>query len=183
VVQRRSGAVVGALCAVALLLAGCLTHGGSDGRPAPAAPVVVRAVVARHVDGDTFHATLPGGEDETIRLIGVNTPEWTTEHEPYGEDASRFTRSSLPPGTVVWLETDVGLRDKYGRLLAYVWLSPPQEASDATIRARMFNARLLLEGYAQLMTVPPDVRYADAFVPLQADARLAHRGLWGLPSR
>lgn len=181
--QTRSRSVSAAVCAAALLLAGCSVPGVAAEVPATAAPVVVRAVVARHVDGDTFHATLPGDRDETVRLIGVDTPEWTTEHEPYGEEASRFTRSSLPPGTVVWLETDVGLRDKYGRMLAYVWLSPPPDASDATVRAKMFNARLLVEGYAQLMTVPPDVRYAGAFVPLQADARLARRGLWGLPSR
>jgi len=62
-----------------------------------------------------------------------------------------------------------------------VWLSPPTSRSAAEVRAKMFNAELLIQGYAQLMTIPPDVKYVDMFVPLQAAARDASRGLWGLP--
>jgi len=53
---------------------------------------------------------------------------------------------------------DVQERDKYGRLLAYVWLEPPEDGSEAEVRARMFSALLLTEGYAQVLTVPPNVR-------------------------
>lgn len=149
---------------------------------AATAPSVLRAVVSRNVDGDTIHVTMPDGGDEKIRLIGVNTPESTIRHEPYGKEASNYTKGRLPVGTVVWLETDVQLRDRYGRILAYVWLRPPRSASPAEVRANMFNAELLLKGFAQLMTIPPDVAYADVFRPMQSEAREAARGLWALPT-
>jgi len=142
---------------------------------------LIEATVSRNVDGDTLHVLTSSGATEKVRFIGVNTPESTIEHEPYGEEASNYTKKRLPVGTRVWLETDVGLRDRYGRLLAYVWLSPPASGSAAEVRAKMFNAELLIEGYAQLMTIPPDIKYVDVFVPLQAAARDASRGLWGLP--
>jgi len=142
---------------------------------------LIAATVSRNVDGDTLHVLTSSGATEKVRFIGVNTPESTIEHEPYGKEASSYTKKRLPVGTRVWLETDVGLRDRYGRLLAYVWLSPPTSRSAAEVRAKMFNAELLIRGYAQLMTVPPDVKYVDLFVPLQAAARDASRGLWALP--
>jgi hypothetical protein len=77
----------------------------------------------------------------------------------------------------------VELRDQYGRLLAYVWLEEPKgEADGKQIRDHMFNARLLLDGYVQQMTFPPNVRYVDYFNVYQAEAREAGRGLWGLGS-
>jgi micrococcal nuclease len=136
--------------------------------------------VARVVDGDTIHVTMPDGTDETIRFIGVNTPESTTRHEPFGKEASDYAKRRLPEGLTVWLEVDVDLRDKYGRMLAYVWLERPTSITADEIRAKMFNAQLLIEGYAQLMTIPPDVRYVDDFTPLQAEARKANKGLWAL---
>jgi micrococcal nuclease len=149
------------------------TGAGEIGRP-------IEVRVSKNVDGDTIHVTMPDGTDEKVRFIGVNTPESTIEHEPYGKEASDYTKSRLPVGTRVWLETDVQLRDRYGRILAYVWLTPPGDTSDATIRSGMFNAELLLKGYAELMTIPPDVRYVDAFRPMAAEARNANRGLWAL---
>jgi micrococcal nuclease len=68
----------------------------------------------------------------------------------------------------VRLETDVQSRDRYGRLLAYVWVGDV-----------MVNAELLRRGYAQVMTVPPNVRHQELFVKLQRDARESERGLWG----
>lgn len=61
----------------------------------------------------------------------------------------------------MWFELDAQERDQYGRLLAYVWLAPPRDTSEAEVRAKMFNAPLLIEGYAQVLTVPPNVKYAD----------------------
>jgi micrococcal nuclease len=142
-----------------------------------------QVTVARVVDGDTIHVTMPDGTDETVRFIGVNTPESTTRHEPYGEEASAYAKSRLPKGLTVWLELDARERDKYGRLLAYVWLAPPSSDAASEVRAKMFNAQLLLEGYAQLMTIPPDVRYVDVFTPMQAEAREADKGLWALPAK
>ncbi len=121
---------------------------------------------------------------ERIRLIGVDTPE--SEDNPkaerdaertgqslsfifaLGQKAKEFTKSYLQRGTNVSLELDVQQRDKYGRLLAYVYLP------DGT----MLNALLLKEGYAQVMTIPPNVKYAEMFLQIQAEARGNNRGLW-----
>ncbi|WP_243113859.1 thermonuclease family protein [Desulfofundulus salinus] len=98
--------------------------------------------------------------------------------EPYGKEAAAYTKSRLD-GRKVWLEKDVTERDKYGRLLVYVWLSPPKDDGEAVVRTKMFNAELLLQGCAQVMTVPPNVKYADLFAKLQQEAREAEKGLWG----
>jgi micrococcal nuclease len=185
---------------LAMIATGCAAPGATT-RSSPAAPApttsapepgpasligasrIIQATVSRNVDGDTLHVRTSAGVTEKVRFIGVNTPESTIKHQPYGKEASNYTKRRLPVGTRVWLETDVGLRDRYGRLLAYVWLAPPVSGDPAEVRAKMFNAELLIEGYAQLMTIPPDVKYADAFVPLQSEARDASRGLWGLPAK
>lgn len=142
---------------------------------------LITAKVTRVVDGDTIHVSIDG-KDETVRLIGVDTPE--THHpsqpvEPYGPEAESFTRSQLD-GKTVYLEKDVQERDKYGRLLAYVWLEKPTEFNDQEVRAKMFNARLLLDGYAQLLTIPPNVKYVDYFRQYQTEAREGNKGLWAL---
>ncbi|PTX63187.1 micrococcal nuclease [Melghirimyces profundicolus] len=127
------------------------------------------AKVIRVIDGDTLSVRMEG-RIEKVRLIGVNTPE--TNHpkigaEVYGKEASRFTTKHLA-GKDVRLETDVEERDQYGRLLAYVWLGD-----------ELFNAMLLEEGMAQVMTVPPNVRYQEKFLRLQREAREKEKGLWG----
>ncbi|MBE0448226.1 MAG: thermonuclease family protein [Actinobacteria bacterium] len=143
----------------------------------------IEALVVRVVDGDTIQITL-NGKKEKVRLIGVDTPE--TKHpskpvEAYGKQAEEYTRSKLS-GRTVFLELDVQERDKYGRVLAYVWLTQPSKISDSEIRAKMFNAHLLLDGYAQLATYPPNVKYVDHFTKYQVEARNADRGLWGVPT-
>lgn len=110
-------------------------------------------------------------KNERVRLIGVDTPETvhpTRGEEPYGREASNFTKDQLTDQTVR-LEFDVEERDKYGRLLAYVWLDE-----------QMFNETLLQEGYAQLATYPPNVKYVERFKTAQKEARQAERGLWGM---
>jgi micrococcal nuclease len=156
------------------------TSSGPTTRETSAVAGLIEVRVSRHTDGDTLRVTMPDGTEEKVRFIGVNTPESTTKHEPYGEEAAAYTKRRLPIGTRVWLETDVQLRDKYGRILAYIWLSPPADDGDAAVRAGMFNAELLLQGYAELMTIPPDVKYVDLFRPMAAEARSANLGLWGL---
>lgn len=138
-------------------------------------------LVVRVADGDTVRVRLDAGDEVKVRFIGVDTPESTFQHEPYGKEASRFTKRELL-GKRVWLELDVGHRDRYDRLLAYVWTAPPGPRDERDLREHMFNARLLVEGYAQMMTVPPNVAYADRFRPLQAEARREERGLWALPA-
>src|SRR3990172_3236320 len=106
--------------------------------------------VLRIADGDTFVCRFPDWKDEKIRLIGVNTPETSHQKkgvEYYGKKAKEFTKNTLS-GKRVKLELDMQPRDRYGRLLAYVYLE------DGTF----FNALLVQEGYAQVMTVPPNVK-------------------------
>ena len=82
----------------------------------------------------------------------------------------------------VWLQTDVGALDRYNRMLAYVWLEEPSKKdmdnNESAIRAKMFNAKLLLDGYAQVMTVQPNSRYSEIFVRFQREAREEKKGLW-----
>ena len=115
------------------------------------------------------------GKEDRVRFIGMDTPE---KGRPYFTEATNYARTHLD-GKTVWLELDVDERDRYGRLLAYVWLTAPSTWSDGEIRAQMFNAKSLLDGYAATATFPPNVRYVDDFRRYQAEAREAGRGLWG----
>ncbi|MBS3938697.1 MAG: thermonuclease family protein [Peptococcaceae bacterium] len=135
------------------------------------------AQVTSITDGDTIRVRLQSGQEERVRLIGVDTPESTTQIEPFGREASAFTKKHLE-GKTVHLELDVSERDRFGRLLAYVWLEPPTDDSVAEVRAKMFNARLLLEGFANLMTIAPNVKYSEMFVSFEREARNTNRGLW-----
>lgn len=145
-------------------------------RPQVAAQTLSQALVIRIIDGDTIEVTI-GSSRDRVRFIGVDTPEATTRVEPYGREATAFTRQWLD-GHSIWLEHDVEIRDRYGRRLAYVWLQQPKDRSVLEVRTRMFNATLLAEGYAQLLTVPPNVRYVDVFRALQTGTRQQGKGLW-----
>ena len=141
--------------------------------------------VSRVVDGDTIDVMFENGaKPERVRLIGVDTPE--TKHpnrgiEYYGKEASDFTTTALL-NRDVWLQFDVGPRDRYQRLLGYVWTEKPNDGmNEQEIREKMFNARLLLDGYAQVMTIQPNSKYADIFVKFQREARENNRGLWDKP--
>ena len=134
-------------------------------------PVALDGVVVRVVDGDTVHVRL-GDRVEKVRYIGVNTPEIhhpRKGEQPGGPEAHAVNRR-LIDGKRVRLELDVQPRDRYGRMLAYVWVGP-----------MMINAELVRLGYAQVMTVPPNVRHQALFLKLQRDAREAGRGLHLLP--
>lgn len=174
-IRRLASAALLAVSALVMILGadGCV------GRAVASAPEVTRATVVRHTDGDTAIFVLADGATEKVRLIGVDTPEVNGEEEPFGAEASAYTAEAMPGGATVWLQTDVDLRDRYGRLLAYVWLERPAAGGREEARERMLNARLLLDGYAQTLTVPPNVAYAEDFVEFQAEAREAGLGLWG----
>lgn len=150
-----------------------------ESEPAPEPAVsTVRAEVVRVVDGDTAVFKLHDGAEEKVRFIGVDTPESTNEVEAYGKEASNYTADVLTPGRIVFLEEDVEQRDRYGRLLAYVWLSEPKSLEDSEVRSKLFNAQLALDGYAQSMTIQPNSKYASKFAIYVAEARSADRGLW-----
>jgi micrococcal nuclease len=128
----------------------------------------LEGLVVRVVDGDTIHVRV-ADRVEKVRYIGVNTPE--IHHPQKGEEpggrAALEVNRTLVNGRRVRLETDVQARDRYGRLLAYVWVGEV-----------MVNAELVRRGYAQVMTIPPNVRHQALFLKLQRDARAAERGLW-----
>ena len=121
------------------------------------------ARVERVVDGDTL---VLEGVGKT-RLIGVDTPEVFGGVECFGRQASAYARRQLA-GRGVRYTVGREERDRYGRVLVYVWLGD----------GRSFNALLLSRGYAQPLTVPPNDDYARAFVRLARRARARGEGLW-----
>ena len=150
-----------------LLLAGC--GGGQAAKSGGRA-----AQVERVTDGDTVRLVGLG----RVRLIGVDTPEVFGGAECYGREASAFVKRLLPPGRRVRYRVGVEPRDRYGRLLAYVWLED----------GRFLNLLLADEGYALPLTIPPNVDYADRFVAAARRAQERKRGLWlacndGQPAR
>jgi len=139
---------------------------GSD--EAPGATLSGRVV--RVVDGDTVRVALAGGV-ERVRYIGVDTPESVKPGTPvqcYAHKASA-ENARLVGGRRVRLVLDVEPRDRFGRLLAYVY-----RADDGVF----VNAQLVRRGFARPLTIPPDVRFAARFRALAAQARRDHRGLW-----
>ncbi|MFL0197415.1 thermonuclease family protein [Clostridium sp. WILCCON 0269] len=135
------------------------------------------ATVTKGVDGDVVCVKFEDGKQAKVRFIGINAPESTTKHEKYGEEAFNYTKSQLV-GKTVYLEKDTSNTDSYGRLLRYVWLSPPIQINEAEVRNKMFNAILASEGYAEQMTVSPNVRYANYFKTFCEEARVSSKGLW-----
>jgi micrococcal nuclease len=170
----RRKARVAALLAAALLAAGALTFApGCALRrhdPAGAAPAGSATVVS-DVDGDTITVRLAGHE-ERVRLLGIDTPETKDPRKPvqcFGHEASQHTAALLPPGTKVRLVRDVEARDRYGRLLAYVY-----RASDGLF----VNLDLAEQGFASLLTYPPNVAHEPELAAAVAHARAADLGLW-----
>jgi len=159
--------------AVALALAAC----GDLSRSMPAVPAspvrqpvgpAESARVLRAIDGDTIEV-LRQGQRTRVRYIGVNTPESVAPDRPiecWGKEASERNRQ-LVEGREVRLERDVSETDRFGRLLRYVWIGDD-----------LINARLVQEGYAEVSTFPPDVRYQELFLMQERSAREQHRGLW-----
>lgn len=126
--------------------------------------------VRRIIDGDTVELS----DGRLVRYIGVDAPEsrrreggqWVEDPEPFAAAATEANRA-LVAGRRVRLEYDAQRLDRYGRTLAYVY-----------VEDRMVNEALLAHGYAELLTIPPNVRYAERFREAVAQARRAGRGLW-----
>jgi micrococcal nuclease len=145
---------------------------------------LLQATIVRWTDGDTVAARL-GASAARVRLIGIDTPEASASGRAarqaaelnrdvativaLGRAAKAAAERLAPPGTAVRVELDVQTRDRYGRLLAYLWLHD----------GRMINEELVRAGYAMVLTVPPNVKYADRLLRAQQDARGNRRGLWG----
>jgi micrococcal nuclease len=125
--------------------------------------------VVRALDGDTV-VVADGNRRQTIRLLGVDTPETHHPRKPvqcFGPEAAVFTQSHLE-GQWVRLEDDVERHDIYGRRLAYVYLD-----------GRLFEDTLLTRGFARLLVIEPNHAHARAMLDEELDAKAARVGLWG----
>jgi len=113
-------------------------------------------------DGDTI--VLRNGE--TVRYIGIDTPE---RDDPFYREATRANREMLEGGRIR-LECDHDRRDRYGRMLAYVWVD-----------TLMLNAELIRMGFASVYLFAPNLKYRDRFIALQREARQRGEGIWSVP--
>jgi micrococcal nuclease len=131
----------------------------------------VEASLVKVTDGDTIVVRL-NGKRERVRLIGIDTPE--TRHSPRGpeplaDEATAALRRLLANANIL-LRFDAEERDRYGRLLAYVY----------THDGEFVNAAMLREGWARPLRIPPNVRHAKAFERIAADARRRDAGIWAI---
>jgi micrococcal nuclease len=123
-------------------------------------------LVAKVIDGDTIELS----DGSRIRYIGINTPETVDPRRPvqcFGKEASAANKS-LVEGNYIRLVRDISDRDKYDRLLRYIYLE------DGTF----VNLTLVAQGYAQVSTYPPDIAHTKEFQAAQAEAKALGRGLW-----
>jgi micrococcal nuclease len=151
---------------------GCGSDGGS---PELSGPIAAR--VTHVVDGDTIDVALPGGDEDTVRYIGIDTPETVKPDTPVqcGGPEAHEANERLVGGRTVTLRFDAEHRDVYGRLLAYVYL--PGRGPGG--RPLFVNAELVRRGLARTLTIPPNDSFASLFARLAARAGALGRGLWG----
>lgn len=134
---------------------------------------VVDATVIKNIDGDTMKVKLENGKEETVRFLLIDTPE--TKHpslgvQPFGPEASDYVKKYAGEGKKVQLELDVSERDKYGRLLAYVWVD-----------GQMLNRMLVEQGLARVAYVyAPNTKYVDYLQDVQSKAQIAKKGIWSV---
>ena len=136
----------------------------------PVGPTAPGVVVA-HVDGDTLVVRVDGN-DETVRLIGIDTPETHrpgTPVECYGPEASARLAELAPLGTALAVETDAERRDRYHRLLAHL-----HRSADGTY----LNAAMVAEGFAAPLHIEPNSAHTEVLDALAAEARGVGAGLW-----
>lgn len=118
-------------------------------------------------DGDTVSVII-NQKKEKVRLIGIDAPE--IGQKPWGVEAKKYLETILSSsGWKVRLEFDIDKRDKYGRILAYLW----------TTRGEMVNLLMLKKGYALLSTFPPNVKYVNDLRTAQREAKDGGFGIWG----
>lgn len=152
------------MLAVALLGSAAWGWWSSTGRAA-----TISALVVDTIDGDTIDVRV-GDRVERVRIIGADTPETKDPRKPvqcFGPEASAHTHARLF-GKRVTLEIDAEPRDKYGRLLAYVYVD-----------GERFDDELLRLGYARLLIIPPNNEHGRALARATLEAQRARRGLWG----
>jgi len=148
-----------------------------------ASPDNAKVKIVKVIDGDTL-AVDYNGRRESVRLIGIDTPESFAGKKARrdskrshtdmaqilqsGKRAAEYTKTLLKPGELLAVEFDVEKRDRYGRLLAYIFLSD----------GRMLNEEIVKNGYASVLTIPPNVNYQKRFIEAYRYARRNNLGLW-----
>lgn len=133
----------------------------------------VWAKVTRVIDGDTIEVEIDK-RNFKVRYIGVDTPETVDPRRPvacFGKEAS-LENKQLVEGKKVYLEKDISETDKYDRLLRYIYL--PQDSGSLLF----INDYLVRQGFAKVVTFPPDVKYSQQFIEAEREARENNRGLW-----
>jgi micrococcal nuclease len=176
------------LAAIAVVLLRPWQYQPHQAGPAPSQ--VLSGVAVRAVDGDTLEVRLDDGETETVRVIGVDTPETVKPDTPvqcFGPQASAFEHAHTE-GHRVRLMVGVEPRDVYGRLLAYVWVFGPasatrpppasRPAAGAHPRPRFLEVELLRRGLARTLTFHPNDRFAHRFEAIEQKAARRGKGLW-----
>lgn len=148
-----------------LLLLGVLSSCGNSNISQPDLATIVSVV-----DGDTIVLSVQN-QTETVRLLGIDTPETVHPTRPiecFGPEASAFTKATLEKGSVVKLVRDVEPRDRYQRLLVYLFLT------DGTL----FNQLLIDRGLARTLSIEPNTAFASQFASHESSARNRRVGLW-----
>jgi micrococcal nuclease len=164
--------LIAAVLVVVAISRGC----GDDGDSSePNGPVSAR--VTHVVDGDTIDVAMRNGDEETVRYIGIDTPETVKPDTPVqcGGPKAHAVNEQLVGGRSVTLRFDAERRDVYGRLLAYVYLP----AAGPGGHPLFVNAELVRRGLARTLTIPPNDSFASLFARLAARAGALGRGLWG----
>ena len=162
-------AVVALVVGLALLLA---KRGDGAGNDAATTADQGAASVVRVVDGDTMVVRLDGG-DEKLRLIGIDTPESVATDRPnecFGKEATTQLTKLVPPGTAIRIARDVEPRDRYNRLLGYVY-----RASDDLF----VNEDMVAKGFAEAKEYPPNTAMEGPLEAAESRARAAKAGFWG----
>lgn len=137
---------------------------------------LVEATVTKIVDGDTIWVDI-NGKEEKVRFIGVNCPEYTTKIEEYGKEATEYTTNELL-GKKVYLQKDISQTDDYNRLLRYVWLEKIDTINEENIENYLFNAKLVINGYAQSNYYKPDISLQDYLEKFENEAKQQKIGIW-----
>lgn len=172
--------LLAALLVLVIIMFSCFSPKKKGAEVAPNPDVFTEATVTKIVDGDTFWVEWEGGSDK-VRLIGINAPEVDqfAIGKSNGDYSTDYINSIIKVDQVVYMQTDVSDDDQYNRLLRYVWLEKPEDKeNDETIRSKMLNALILLNGYAQAVEYTPDVKYSEIFSEYQAEAQKNKVGLW-----
>ncbi|WP_121605973.1 thermonuclease family protein [Virgibacillus sp. Bac332] len=132
-----------------------------------------RVTIDRVVDGDTVKVQLPSGEIETVRLLLIDTPESVHPDkpvQPYGKEASDFAEDTLKEGQTVTLEKGDPERDKYDRLLGYIWIDDVN-----------FNQLMIEKGYARVAYVyEPNTKYLDELKTAEEKAEEKRSNIWSI---